>query len=192
MIKAIIFDWAGVIGADGYWVWLNKNIKNINDHKSFFQKISEDVDCAKISHHEFMELLSQESGKPQDQIWKEVKKEIILNKELISIIKKIKNKYKIGLLSNFTYPWLNEILTENNLWELFDKNIISSEHKMIKPNPEIFQNMISTLDVKPEEAVFVDDRQIHIEGAKKVGLEGILFTDNNKFINDLLKLGINA
>ncbi len=190
MIKAIIFDYAGVLGTEAGWIWLNKNINNLEIRKDFFNKIANDVDSGKITNNEYSEILARESGKSSDQIWKEIKSEVIINKKLISFIKTLRPKYKIGLLSNFTHPWLSEILTENNLWELFDSQIISSEHKIIKPNPEIFKKMLDMLNIKPEEAVFVDDRQTNIDGAKKVGINAILFVDNDQLIKDLKKFKV--
>lgn len=192
MIKALIFDWAGVLGKDGYWIWLKKNIDDFESRRPFFQEISDYVDSGRIPHGEFLKKLSSASGKSENQIWREVKSEIIINEELVSLVRKIKSKYKIGLLSNFTYPWLQEVITENNLWELFDNHIISSEHKMIKPNPEMFQKMLGMLDVKPNEAVFVDDRQVHVDAAKRSGLESVLFVNNEKLVEDLRKLGIEV
>ena len=191
-IKAIIFDWAGVLGAEGYWIWLKNNIKNLEDRQKFFQETSDLVDVGEMPHNEFMEILARESGKSPELIWQEVKNEIVINQELVSFIKKLKLKYKVGLLSNFTYPWLSEILTENNLWELFDHHVISSEHKIRKPNPEIFHKMLGMLNIKPEETVFVDDRQIHVDGAKRVGMEALLFSNTDQFIEDLKKLGVEA
>ena len=190
MIKAIIFDWAGVFAVDGYWIWLRKNISDIENRKKYFQELSDEVDCGKISHGEFLQKLSNELGRDSNQVWQEVKKEIVLNQELITFVKKLKVKYKIGLLSNFTFPWLNEILTENNLWELFDENVISSQHRMIKPDPEIFQKMLEKLNIKPEEAIFIDDRQMHVDGAKRVGINAILFKNNEQLIKDLQKFGV--
>lgn len=192
MIKAIIFDWAGVIGVDGLWVWMKDNVKNLEERRAYLNEINDDLDSGRMPHSEFMQYLSKESGKNPEQIWQEVKKEIVINKELVEFIKTLKPKYKVGLLSNFTYPWISEILTENNLWELFDQHVISSEHKIIKPNPEIFHKMLEMLDIKPKEAIFVDDRQMHIDGAGRVGITGILFTNNAKFIEDLKSLGITA
>ena len=34
MIKAILFDWAGVIAADGYWIWLDENIEDLESKKT--------------------------------------------------------------------------------------------------------------------------------------------------------------
>ena len=190
MIKAIVFDWAGVIGVDGYWVWLIKNIPNIVDRKDYFQGLSEEVDSAKISHDEFMKILAQESKKSEEQVWEEIEKEIVLNQELITFIKKLKIKYKIALLSNFTFPWLDKILIDNNLWELFDENVISSQYKMIKPDPRIFKKMLEILNIKSEEGIFVDDRQMHVDGAERVGIKAIVFKDNEQLVKDLQKLGV--
>lgn len=185
MIKAIIFDWAGVIGADGYWVWLYENVLGSKENRSPFQELSEQVDSARISHKEFMDRLVQVSGKPADKIWQEVKATIVINTELVVFIKEIKKKYKVALLSNFTHTWLREILTDNALWVLFDHHIISSEHKMIKPNPDIFHKMLSMLEVEPSEAIFVDDRQYNIDASNALGIKALLYKDFKTFKKDL-------
>ena len=190
MIKAIIFDWAGVMSTDAGWVWLRKNIKDLDARKPIFDKASEDVDSATITHDEFLEFNAKESGKSVDQVSREVQNEVVINSELVLYIKKLKQKYKVALLSNYTYPWLAEILDENNLWGLFDKNIISSEHKIIKPNPEIFIKMLEMLEIRPEEAVFIDDRQINVDGARKVGINSILFENNEQLFLDLKNLRV--
>ena len=188
-VKAVIFDWAGVIAADGYWAWLHKNVPSARENKATFQELSEQVDSARISHDDFMQRLSQESGKPVDQIWDEVKREIVIDENLVAFIRELKQKYKIGLLSNFTHAWLSEILTENNLWDLFDHNVISSEHGIIKPEPEIFHKMLDLLEVAPGEAVFIDDRQYNVDGANAVGIKGLLYTDLETLKKDLNEIG---
>ncbi len=191
MIKAIIFDWAGVIGADGYWAWLKKDVPGSEERIDFFEKISGQVDSGELSNEEFVAILVKESGQTADMIWNQIKSETFINWELVSKIKELKGKYKIGLLSNFTYPWLSEILTMNNLWEIFDDNIISSEYGIVKPDAKIYLKMLDMLAVSPEEAVFTDDRQVNVDGAKAVGMNVFLFKDNETLLEDLKTLGIN-
>ena len=45
----------------------------------------------------------------------------------------------------------------------------------IKPEKEIFENLLNTYGLKAEECVFIDDRAENIEGAEKVGFTGIQF-----------------
>lgn len=191
MIKAIIFDFAGVIGADGYWVWLKKTVPELDSKREYFQKISEGVDRGKMADSEFLKAVSKGTGIPQDKIWQQVYKEIVINKELLQYIKQLKSKYKIGLLSNFHSPWLREIFTNHKLDLYFDKVIISSEHGIIKPEPAIFHKMLEMLNVTKEEAVFIDDRQVNVDAASNIGIKGILFSSNDQLKNSFLKLGID-
>lgn len=188
MIKAIIFDFAGVIGADGYWIWLRKNIPDIESKREYYQKISEQVDGATISNAEFVKAISDNSGISEDRIWKEIYPEIVINKELLNFIKDLKKKYRIGLLSNFTSPWLREIFNKHNLHEYFDEVIISSEHKLIKPDPAIFKKILKMLGVSSNEAVFIDDRQVHVDAANKLDIKGILFSSNQQLKDEFREL----
>src|SRR5947207_1907882 len=55
MIKAFIFDFAGVLTIkDAYWDWLEENVENLKEKRHIFQKLSEDVDRAEISHDAFL------------------------------------------------------------------------------------------------------------------------------------------
>ena len=64
-----------------------------------------------------------------------------------------------------------------------DGYIISSKVKLIKPNPEIYKLLESKFGIKLSESIFVDDRQINVDAAEKLGVKGILFTG----IDDLTK-----
>lgn len=187
MIKAIIFDWTEVIATDGFGNWLKNNFKDLDIGKD---RIDDQVNSAEISHDEFMQKLSEKTNITPEDIWEGVKKETFVNWDLVEIIKKLKREYKIGLLSNFTAIWLREIINEYNLWDLFDEYIISSEYKMIKPNPEIFQKMLEKLEISANEAVFIDDRQVNTDAAERVGIKAHLFKNNDQFIKDLQKLGV--
>lgn len=190
MIKAIIFDFAGVIGEDGYWVWLRENLADFETKKHIFDKTANQVDKGELSEKEFVGFVSEHTKRDTKDIWPEVKEKILLNHELIGIIKSLKKNYKTALLSNFVFEWLNEILTDNNLYDEFDEVIISAKHGMIKPDAEIFLKMIDLLGIKPEEAIFIDDRQYQVDGAKKLGIKAFLYKDNNTLIKDLQSEGV--
>ena len=191
MIKAIIFDFAGVIGVDGYWIWFKKNIPDLGSKREYYQKVSEQVDRAIIPHSEFMKMLSKDTGIVEEKIWQEVYEEIVINDELLKLIKQLKKKYKIGLLSNFTFPWLREILANRNLYSYFDQIIISSEHKLLKPEPKIFHKILKMLDVIKKEAVFIDDRQTNVDAANRIGIKSILFSSNEHLREQFKEIGIN-
>lgn len=190
MIKAIIFDWAGVVGSDGYWIWIRENADDIDAIKEKLHAISEVADKGDISTKEFISAIAQYIGKPVDIVWPGMKKKILINHELIAIIKRLRKQYKTALLSNFQFEWLDEIMTEHKLYELFDKVIISSKHKLLKPEPAIFKKMLSMLQLKKEEVIFIDDRDYHVAGAKKFGIQSFLYTTNEQLLKDLKSSGV--
>lgn len=110
---------------------------------------------------------------------------------MVSLIKKLKKHYKVALLSNYLYSWLNEILIQNDLYNIFDETLISSAHGMIKPQKEIFQKMLDLLDMKKDEVIFIDDRQENIDGAIKFGIKALPFISPEKLKEDLIANKIN-
>lgn len=192
VIKAVIFDFAGVIGVDGYWVWLEENVLNIEEKRPFFQKISEEVDKGIITNKEFVEQIARETKKDVNIIWPQIFQKIAINTALLEYITQLKTVYKIGLLTNYTYEWFDEIFQKHNLTPYFDQILISSRYKLIKPEPEAFLKILELLQVTKEEAVFIDDRQGHVDASNKIGLKAFLFVDNEKLKQDLESYGIKV
>ena len=58
--------------------------------------------------------------------------------------------------------------------ELFDGVVISGEVGLHKPEPEIFRLGADSVELPPEECVFVDDLRENCEGAEAVGMTAIL------------------
>jgi len=59
---------------------------------------------------------------------------------------------------------------------------------MRKPDAQIYLYALNNLGVKPEEAVFVDDRLVNVEGARKVGMGTVLFQNPAQCKKELDKL----
>lgn len=50
MIKSIIFDFAGVVGSDGYWIFLKEKLHDLEKRKNYFQELSVKVDNATLTN----------------------------------------------------------------------------------------------------------------------------------------------
>ena len=78
---------------------------------------------------------------------------------------------KTGLISN---SWGPSGFHESDLVPIFDAVLISGEVGMRKPDPEIFLRAAEMLGLEPTECVFVDDLEQNAEGARAVGMEGLV------------------
>ena len=189
MIKAIIFDFFGVIHADPYQRWLNKyGFKR----EGAFADASNMVDKNFISWQEFFERLSELSGQPITSIKEIFYEDKQVDDSLVLLIRKLKQSYKIGLLSNASGTYLRPILKEYGINDLFDTDIISAEVGIIKPDPEIFKLTLSRLETVPKEAVFIDDNAYNTEAASTLGVHSILYKDLASLKEILSEMGIKA
>jgi putative hydrolase of the HAD superfamily len=79
--------------------------------------------------------------------------------------------FGIYLLSNAS-PDFHERRSGIPALSLFDGVIISADHKLLKPEKEIYEKLYETFSLKPEECFFIDDVQANIDGAAATGMQG--------------------
>jgi epoxide hydrolase-like predicted phosphatase len=111
-----------------------------------------------------------------------------LNYRLVALIRELRELgYPIALLSNEAVQ-LRDRLRELELHDLFDHVLISAEIGMMKPDPTAFRVALHALQVRPHEAVFVDDALPNIRGAQQLGIHAILFRGSTDLRDELKKL----
>jgi len=84
--------------------------------------------------------------------------------------------YRVGIVTNNIRAW-EAIWTSTIPLDWFDEVVDSCVVGMRKPDAAIYLHACERLDVAPSEAVFLDDLEINVEGARAVGMQGILVTD---------------
>lgn len=96
--------------------------------------------------------------------------------DTIKIIEELKNKYyKVGLLSNLRLMDFNRY--KEQLEQLnFDYMFLSYKMKCIKPNNAIYEKVINTTGIKPQNIIFFDDNPKNVQGALKCGITAYLVT----------------
>ena len=183
-IKAIIFDFFGVICPEVASSWF-KNYFPPEEIKGLMKKYCEPGDRGEMSYSEFLKALAELTGQKSKDVEKEMATYIIINKKLVALIKKLKNKYKLAICSDATEEFISKIISDNKLSVLFDTIVISSVEKIDKPHPEIFYITLRKLGVNPEEALFIDDHIENVKAAKKIGINSILFTSTKDLEHEL-------
>ncbi len=109
-------------------------------------------------------------------------------KKNMELVKKLKGKYKLGILSNASLNEVQKIKKEVNN---FDAVVLSSEINFSKPDKESYEITLAKLDVFPQETVFIDDTLENIKGAEEVGIKGILYRSPEEVKKSLQELGVD-
>lgn len=72
----------------------------------------------------------------------------------------------------------------------FEGVVVSGVEKQIKPDRAIFELLLRRYGVDPARALFIDDNEANVDGARRVGLQAIHFRDSEALRRDLAALGV--
>jgi len=92
------------------------------------------------------------------------------------------------MLSNISRKFVNQLFTQEELDELFDTVVLSGELGIAKPTAEIYELTAMRLGVQPEECIMIDDSQINIDGACRVGMQGLYYENLEQCRKELNKI----
>lgn len=105
---------------------------------------------------------------------------------------KLKNKFKLGIISNGDYDQQVQKTQKTNIFDFFSYINTSSEFKFSKPNPEIFSNIFNLHNIPFDEVVYIGDSyDKDILPCKALNITAILINRKNKTYNDDELIQIN-
>lgn len=91
-------------------------------------------------------------------------------------VRELKAKgYHVYFLSNYFEKLIRENPEALSFIDYMDGGIFSCRVHALKPDPEIYQALLSKYGLIPEECVFFDDRQANVDGAIAVGMHAVVF-----------------
>jgi putative hydrolase of the HAD superfamily len=73
----------------------------------------------------------------------------------------------------------------------FDALVWSYQLGMAKPAPAIYLHVLKELGTRPDETLFLDDKQVNIEAAQALGIKSIVFSTVEKLREDLVAGGLD-
>ena len=161
MIKAVIFDYGGVIVREKgpFKRIIAKKLRvNFKEFKKALRFWFNKWKIAQINEKELWTNTLKDLNRHFriDILEKEIRNQKI-NKSVIDIVKDLKKKgKKVAILSNTGKEWFNDQKKKFGLDSLFDLIVVSFEEGIAKPEKRFYEIAIKRLGVKPEECILVD------------------------------------
>ncbi len=185
-IKAVIFDLGGVVVHGGYLDFLRHFCTACmsGEGKKQVAWLERQANLGNLSETQFLQLLRKAFGlhlsipRMHDLIVNHMR----TDQGLVNLIPKLKRS-KIALFSNSLGNMAVDVLHKRHLnsHHLFKRVFISSRLHLAKPDLKAYQFILQNLRVKPSETLMVDDRLINIKGARKAGMQGIVYKNSAQF-----------
>jgi 2-haloacid dehalogenase len=110
----------------------------------------------------------------------------------VDILKTLKrSNVPVYAITNWNQDKFREALARFDFLNSFDGIVVSGDERMLKPDREIFKLFCERYGVKPETAVFIDDSQRNVEGARAAGMHALHFTSPEALARDLRGFGFS-
>jgi len=194
MIKVVVFDVGGVLVKDA-WVktvqlLLNDDTLTKSDVFEIWQKEEcfHKFESGELTIKEFTRLAKQALAiELDDHTFIDTFNSMIVEpfEKSISILQAVKQTYKLAILSNSNPLHFEKIKTQYNIYQSCDYLFLSHQMGVMKPNAEIFNRMLDTLNCRPDEVIFFDDNMPNIQAARNLGIQSELITTPEMALNHL-------
>lgn len=99
-------------------------------------------------------------------------------------------KYKWYALTNWSTETWPIAQSKFDFLNWFDGIVVSGHEGIRKPAPEFYQLLLDRYDIKPEEALFIDDNLRNVLAATEMGIQSIHFTSSEKLEDELNLLSL--
>lgn len=184
MIQAIIFDCFGVLASDGWTPFKDQYIVHDPELAAAVGRLGKQVDAGKRSYEDMILETAHLTGVGESVVRTAIERKVP-NEELFKYIAAtLQSKYKIGILSNASYDVMGSLFTVEQA-ALVDEAVLSYDVGLVKPDPKMYQTIIERLKIVPEACVMVDDQARHCAGAMAVGMQAILYENNDQLKTEL-------
>ncbi|MDR3725415.1 MAG: HAD family phosphatase [Terracidiphilus sp.] len=99
---------------------------------------------------------------------------------------------KTAILSNMGDLVQMEIERSCKWLTQFDVQVWSNQLRIAKPDPRIYMHTAARLSVFPEEILFLDDRFVNVQAARRLGMRSLVFFTMNQLERDIASAGMDC
>jgi len=193
MIKAVIFDFGGVLAEEGFREGLMAiGKRNGLDPDRFFTIARELIyqtgyvtgSSDEAHYWDSLRKATGIRGRGKDYR-REILDRFVLREKMITIVKGVGSRGLITAILSDQTNWLDEIDRRSHFYRHFDFVFNSYVLKKSKRDPSVFKDVCSIIGIMPREALFADDNIDNIKNAQATGMETILFRETGQFARTL-------
>ena len=199
VIRLIIFDIGGVIikFREEQYIGYIARKWHINQRKlkKELLPLIAAMEYGKMNADDAKWMIADGINLPQDKLeWSKAFRKIAkLDKEVFELVKRLSKGHRLVLLSDVSESRYKEVQAMG-LRRLRVRRFLSYKMGLRKqdlnPRRRPFRYMLRVMRVRPEAALFVDDRPLNIAHAEEAGINCIRFRNYAQLVKDLKRYGI--
>ncbi len=195
-IKLIIFDVGGVIDTFDerkYVKYISRKLGlNAGRFQASLLPMLDRLEVGRMTLKGMLHKMSKEFKVPESSLeWDSAFPALnSVNRNVVSLMGRLSSKYTVVILTNVSRS-RHQMKMRGYLEKVRCKRIFASCYLGIaKPDPRIYRLVLKRMGFNPKEALFIDNMERNVRGAKAVGIDAIRFTGYNALVAQLSRRGI--
>ena len=157
-----------------------------------------DFDAGTVTGHEFWRKIAREAGLNLDETaidelahW-DARMWMTVNEGMLRWQQELKAQgVRTAIISNLGDTVHKAMAHEFKWLSQFDLLVWSYQLRLVKPDAAIYRYALEKLGVRPEEALFIDDKQANVDAATRMGMKGVVFSTVERLRADLIAQGLD-
>jgi len=173
---------------------IERSNKTFSEILSFYSQtnIIYDFESGKLAPEEVLKSINECFGlalsmKEFKLLWSDI---FFENREMEKVVDALHGRYRLFIISDTNILHYEHIAERFPIIHKFEEHILSYQIGVRKPHPLIFQAALKRANCLAERAVFIDDKPKNVEGARELGITGIVHTSVDETRQELEKLGV--
>lgn len=189
LIKAVVFDFGGVLAEEGFKAGINEIAKKNSIDPDMLRKKAFDAVydtgfvTGKIRDNDFWARFRKDTGieGSDEELTEIVLSRFTLRSFMIETVKRLRKMgVKTYVLSDQTH-WIEDLNQKSGFFTLFDKVFNSYRLGATKKESSTFDFVINSIGIDPEDMLFIDDHAAHIRRAQEKFFHTIWYTEKKMF-----------
>ncbi|AAD35724.1 MULTISPECIES: HAD family hydrolase [Thermotoga] len=200
MIRNIVFDLGGVLidwrPCEYLVESFPEDVAKVLEREIFKHEDWKKMDRGTLPENDLWEKKKKELSEYREYVEKlerevpKLLKPIEENVKLLSILKE--KNFKLYVLSNYGKIYFEMVRRRYRFFDFFDGMVISSHVGFIKPEKEIYLELIRKYKITPKESLFIDDMEENVKAAEELGFNTIHLPEPSRLkelLFETLKIG---
>ena len=189
MIRLYIFDMGGVVSRNtdvSGRIAERLGFSVAQLHEMFHEEVVA-LMAGSISSQEFWRRFSLRSDRRVDEDLWALYFHPEPNPAVVKTIQELKADARVVVGTNTIEPHYR-VHSENGDYDIFHAIYASFRMGLVKPDPAFYRYILDREGCQAERAVFIDDVEVNVEAAQKLGIHGLLFSGARELRRELAAL----
>lgn len=169
----------------------NKSFPEILNYYSR-SNIFHDFECGKLTPEQALQSVNSMLGAhiAMDEfktLWSDIFSEM---PEMHKVVDELRLRHRLFLLSDTNVLHYEFILARFPILKKLDEHILSFKVGVRKPHPLMYETALVRAGARPEESIFIDDKEKNVKGAQALGITAMQHRNVEETKENLKRLGV--